>query len=169
MSESTDHEVAIVRAAADRLDELEPLWNALQAHHASVAPELNGLPARPEPDAWRRRRARYEEWLHEAGSFLLLAELNGRAVGYAFLRLVPGLSAWHTSERIADVETLSVLPDHRGRGIGRALLDAVAGEARRAGVSDMTLMVAAPNEPARRFYERWGMAPVDLVMHRRLG
>src|SRR5207249_1289727 len=57
--------------------------------------------------------------------------------------------------------SLAVLPEHRGRGIGARLLDAVSGEAAAAGLSALALDVAADNEAAIRFYVREGFHRVS--------
>jgi RimJ/RimL family protein N-acetyltransferase len=50
-----------------------------------------------------------------------------------------------------------VRAEERGRGLGRALLDAAIAEARRAeGIEMLTLTVTAGNAPAIRLYERAG-------------
>ena len=49
--------ISISRAGADRLDELEPLWRAVQEHHAAVAPTLGGLGARSAEASWRSAAA----------------------------------------------------------------------------------------------------------------
>lgn len=38
--------ITIVRAGAERVEDLEPLWRALQEHHAELAPTLAGARAR---------------------------------------------------------------------------------------------------------------------------
>jgi alpha/beta hydrolase fold len=43
--------VRIVRAGAEPLTDIEPLWKALQEHHAAVAPTLGGHEARTPEDA----------------------------------------------------------------------------------------------------------------------
>ena len=41
---------------------------------------------RADDESWGRRRAQYERWLADEGSFALLARRDGRAIGYAFVR-----------------------------------------------------------------------------------
>ena len=55
--------------------------------------------------------------------------------------------------------TLAVLPDHRGRGIGTELMEAVYAELRGLGVKHMAVSVIASNEDAIRFYDRLGLLP----------
>lgn len=63
---------------------------------------------------------------------------------------------------------LSVLPEHQGRGIGKALLDHATAHAREAGATNLRLMVAAPNEGALRLYAREGFAPRVVLMTKML-
>jgi len=131
---------------------VEPLWNALREHHASVKPDV-GAP-RPRAESWARRRAQYERWLSERDAFALIAELGGAAVGYAMVHLRAGSPTWPSSERAGEVETLSVLADARGGGIGTALLDAVEDELAKLGVDELSLHVVSDNVRAMDFYER---------------
>jgi GNAT superfamily N-acetyltransferase len=54
------------------------------------------------------------------------------------------------------VEDLFVRPEHRGRGIGKALLTALARIAVRKGCARMEWAVLKVNTPAIRFYNRLG-------------
>jgi ribosomal protein S18 acetylase RimI-like enzyme len=56
-----------------------------------------------------------------------------------------------------------VLPECRGRGIGRRLLEAVLSQARSIeGVRHVTLSVNAANTPARRLYQSLGFVCYGL-------
>lgn len=57
---------------------------------------------------------------------------------------------------MAHVYAMWVAPDARGAGVGRALLDAVAGWARDRGCDRLVLSVTESNEIARRFYGACG-------------
>jgi len=74
----------------------------------------------------------------------------------------PGDDTWSTDERIAMIQTLSVGPPWRGRGVGSALMDAAEAELDRIGVRDVFVGAVSSNEGALRFYERRGLA-VSLV------
>ncbi|GAA2318165.1 hypothetical protein GCM10010149_83290 [Nonomuraea roseoviolacea subsp. roseoviolacea] len=52
-----------------------------------------------------------------------------------------------------------------GRGVGRALLDAVRGEAVRRGADRLTLITTNDNTHALRFYQRYGFDLVALHRH----
>jgi GNAT superfamily N-acetyltransferase len=148
------------------LADLEPLWNALQSHHSSILPNLaGGTPSRGLGDAWRLRRAKYEGWLRRPGTFFVIAEFDGEPAGYAFVTVGPGYASWATRERIAELETLSVLPRHRGDGIGTALLDAVWERLGELGVEELAITTAIANVDSHRFYERNGFRQGFVVYY----
>ena len=68
----------------------------------------------------------------------------------------------------AIIDSFYVLPEMRGRGVGRLLMDAAYSEMRRAGASTVALEMVAGNEVARAFYERDGFTTTFVQMHRQL-
>ena len=64
------------------------------------------------------------------------------------------------------VEDVVVDPDHRGRGIGRALLAALADWASSRGVRRLQLLADGNNGPALAFYDRLGWRATALVCRR---
>jgi ribosomal protein S18 acetylase RimI-like enzyme len=157
-------EVAIVRAGRERIAELEPLWYALHEYHVEVAKRPTHIRFRPAAEAWRRRKRSYERWLQSPGSFLFVAEQAGKPVGYALVHFVEGYQSFNTQDRIAELASLSVLPEQRGHGIGSRLFAAVERELARQDISDLTISVAVGNERAARFYERRGFGPAAQVL-----
>jgi ribosomal protein S18 acetylase RimI-like enzyme len=149
------------------LDALEPLWNALQEHHSEVLPALGGQ-TRPRllADSWSRRRAKYEGWLDDAESFFVVAEEGDKAVGYAFVTVGPGYAGWATG-RLAELETLSVLPERRGARIGTQLMDAVWSRLAERDIDEMAITTAFTNVGSRRFYERHGFQQGFVVYYGR--
>ncbi len=73
----------------------------------------------------------------------------GRVIGYA------GMFVGSGAEQ-ADIQTIAVLPEHRGRGLGRALMARLVGEADAREVVETFLDVRADNEPARALYASLG-------------
>jgi len=57
-----------------------------------------------------------------------------------------------------------VLPEHQGRGFGRAFLEALAAEAGRAGLRRLLLSVDAGNIRAIDLYRSFGFTRVDTVL-----
>jgi len=91
---------------------------------------------------------------------VLVAEVDGRVVGWGKIEHPTPLPA---SDHVWHVTGLAVDPEYEGRGAGRALVEALVEEARSRGGRRITLRVFAPNERARRLYERCGFE-VEGVM-----
>jgi ribosomal-protein-alanine N-acetyltransferase len=106
-------------------------------------------------DAWPERMFRDE--LSQPGTRrYYVAEERGpegepRIVAYAGVMCVPP---------IADVQTIAVVPDREGRGIGSAVLTELIAEARRRGARDVLLEVRADNPRAQALYLRFGFAQI---------
>ncbi|MEM1107504.1 MAG: GNAT family N-acetyltransferase [Planctomycetota bacterium] len=80
-----------------------------------------------------------------------------------------GLSTFRAQPKL-NLHDLAVSPGARGRGVGRALMDAVLNEARRRGCCSVTLEVHPDNAVAKRLYassgftqeyEFWSYEPGD--------
>ncbi len=87
-------------------------------------------------------------------TLVFLAYVSGEAVGIA--TCFRGFSTFHAKPLI-NIHDLEVLPSHRGRGIGRKLLEHVERVARRSGCCKLTLEVGQDN-PAKRLYEEFGFS-----------
>ena len=138
---------------ADLLDPAEAL--ALVEIIDSYAREPGGQSA----PLSERARAALAPGLHaHPAAFALLAWQDGVAIGAAVC--VWGFSTF-TGCPSLNVHDLAVLPEHRGRGVGRVLLEEVERRARARGSSKLTLEVHATNEAAIRLYQRFGFGPWD--------
>jgi ribosomal protein S18 acetylase RimI-like enzyme len=114
---------------------------------------------RDAPDAFAStyaREAAYTEerwrgWFHDR---------FGMFIAYVEDRAEPaGLAGVYEEDGAANLVSMWVRPDARGRGVGEALVNAAAGWARTRGRDTLYLWVAEANEPARRLYERYGFTP----------
>jgi len=117
-------------------------------------------PAEPPPvDAVRRDPglSPYLVGWGRAGDAGVIAEVAGEPVGAAWHRHFPAAQPGYgfVAERIPEV-SLGVEATWRGRGIGRALLTALAERARAAGIEALSLSVDANNGPALTLYQSMG-------------
>lgn len=96
---------------------------------------------------WKQRIADHE-WP------VFLIEEKGTCV--AFCQMVPTKDADDDPQRVGHITSLHVLPELRGKGFGRVLMEHVLGEFRRRRFSEVTLWVLEENRNARRFYETCG-------------
>jgi ribosomal protein S18 acetylase RimI-like enzyme len=95
----------------------------------------------------------------QANALLLLALEDERPVGLAVCFF--GFSTFK-ARPLLNIHDLAVVPERRGRGIGRALLAAAEEHARERGCCKLTLEVQDDNPRARALYERCGFG--DFVI-----
>ena len=91
-------------------------------------------------------------------AFALVAESGGELVGFALYFL--SFSTWEGVHGIY-LEDLYVRPDHRGTGLGKALLTALAGIAVARGYARVEWWVLDWNTPSIEFYRRLGAIAMD--------
>jgi GNAT superfamily N-acetyltransferase len=89
----------------------------------------------------------------ERNGIVLVAKLDNTIVGIAYLAII--LSIEHAGP-VGWLEELYVAPDHRQRGIGTELLNAVIAEARNRGLLALDLEVDVHHQRAEAFYARFG-------------
>lgn len=156
--------ISIGRVGPERIDDFEPLYDALRFHHETIAPSLAGAPARNAADSWERRRANYERWLGQPDAFALIAERDGDPVGYAVVTVEPGIDSWDSGERVGEIHDIAVLRTARGAGLGGQLLERTREELAAAGCRFYRLTVLTGNDDALRFYEREGLVTTTTQM-----
>jgi ribosomal protein S18 acetylase RimI-like enzyme len=156
--------VQIAEVGRDRLDDLEPLYAALHVSHRDVSAVTL---TEPLSRAWAARRATYAEHLDAGRALVHVASRDGRPVGYAFTILhAAGDDTFPLAPGYAELYTLAVLPEARGRGIGTQLLDAVDAALDARGVASLVVAVMAANADAIRLYERRGLVAGEVLMYR---
>ncbi|HEY1488166.1 MAG TPA: ribosomal protein S18-alanine N-acetyltransferase [Micromonosporaceae bacterium] len=89
-----------------------------------------------------------------AGHYYLVALDTDAVIGYGGLAVSPPDEAW--------VQNIAVARSAQRHGVGRALMDALLGRARAAGVSSVLLEVAVDNGPAQKLYATYGFDGVGL-------
>jgi GNAT superfamily N-acetyltransferase len=98
---------------------------------------------------------------------LWLARAGGRPAGYLLAVYVFSLEHFGLT---AEIDEFFVLPSQRGRGLGRALLDAAEAEFNRRGCTNVSLQLGRGNDEGRAFYrargyrERSGFELLDKML-----
>jgi GNAT superfamily N-acetyltransferase len=134
---------------------------AVESDHdflTAVVPRLRafGPPAlRPADALDRAEREALARALAAADddAILLIAELDGADAGVAYAHAA---SDYFTGEQHGHLSIIAVAEAGEGRGVGRALLQAVEAWSTSRGHRFITLNVFAGNERARAVYERAG-------------
>jgi ribosomal-protein-alanine acetyltransferase len=107
-------------------------------------------------DAWPADMMRHE--LDGAHTYYLVVvddALPREVLAYAGL-LAPAGSGQ------GDIQTIAVAADHRGAGLGRALMHALIDEARRRRATELFLEVRADNPVAQSLYESLGFVQIGV-------
>jgi GNAT superfamily N-acetyltransferase len=161
-SSSSLSPVTIRRATRADLPALGPLGAQLvRLHHAF------------DPDRFLAPRPNVEDgyaWflgtqLGEPGVVILVAERDGRVIGYAYAGLEP--MSWKELRGPAGfIQDVVVAEPERGAGIGTQLMEAAARWLEEAGAPRVMLLTAAQNQPARRLFEHLGFRPTMIEMTR---
>ncbi|QSQ16839.1 GNAT family N-acetyltransferase [Myxococcus landrumensis] len=113
--------------------------------------------------------AGFREWLgreaHEPDAIVLVAELDGEVVGYAYGRVEP--MDWNALlDRAGAFHDLWVDAKARGTGVGAQLAEELMRRLTALGVPRVVLHAAAKNESAQRMFARLGWRPTMVEMTR---
>lgn len=92
-------------------------------------------------------------------AFSMIARLDNKAVGLA--NCFMGYSTFAAAP-LVNIHDFAVVPDHRGAGIGRALLAAIEAEGLKRGACKVTLEVLSGNHRAKRLYAANGYGDYQL-------
>jgi ribosomal protein S18 acetylase RimI-like enzyme len=153
-------DVVIRPARPEDADAIGALWAALVAHHHALDSALP--PAAPDGPA-RYARA-INDHLRSATTQVLVAECDGRIVGYALAVVADMVSSFFAHEATGFIADLFVSPSCRRQGIGRQLVLALADWFAGRGLRQFEWHVAAHNEDAQAFWRSLGGAPVLIRM-----
>lgn len=98
-----------------------------------------------------RRQAQWKQWFEHDYVTLVACNDQGDVVGFGGAQVLRGGEAPFDSY----LNVLYLRPETQGHGVGKTLLQAIAGELLRAGARSMALRTLRLN-PARKFYEKLG-------------
>ena len=102
-------------------------------------------------DAWNVAMLA-EELENKLSTYIIMLQ-NDSIIGYAGFMLVVGE---------ADVTRVAVFKEHRGKGLGNALTEALVNKAWQLGAEAITLDVRESNVPAIKVYEKNGFKSVGV-------
>ena len=99
---------------------------------------------------------------------VLVAERDGDVLGYTFAG-VEGYDYMSLRGPAGVLYDIVVAPEHRGSGVGRALLEATLAALEARGAPRVVLSTAERNEAAQRLFARAGFRRTMIEMTRELG
>lgn len=91
----------------------------------------------------------------------LIAELDGRPIGYAQL-ILNSRDEVVKSEKPIEIRRIYALQEFVGRGVGKGLMSRAIEEARQKGCDAIWLGVWEKNQRAIDFYKKWGFREVGV-------
>lgn len=104
-------------------------------------------------DAWPEQMFRDELGQARTRHYLVAEDATGAIIAYAGLMAVAP---------IADIQTIAVVPEREGQGIGSQLLTMMIAEARERQMQDLMLEVRSDNPRAQALYERYGFEQIHV-------
>jgi GNAT superfamily N-acetyltransferase len=115
----------------------------------------------PEPE--KQRRALELILADPSRARIYVARQGGKAIAMAALHF-----STSTAEggKVAGLEDCVVHPEHRRKGIGKALLEYVIAQARAEGVLRVMLLTDGDNTRAQALYRKLGFAPSSMLAMR---
>jgi GNAT superfamily N-acetyltransferase len=100
---------------------------------------------------------------HQSGHTAFIAERAGHPVGMAWLAIFDRIPhPGRLDRRAGNVQSVFVLEEHRNRGIGGALVEAVIAEAHARGLG---YLIVHPSERSYPLYERFGFRETNRILH----
>lgn len=158
-------DVTVRSARKEDLEHLVDLRRENGRWHAGLDPVRHHV---PEPD---RVRAHFLGVLEGrvAGLHLLVAEVGGAVAGLCEF-VMSGPPADHQigrDRRTAQVHTV-IRPEHRGAGVGRALVAAAENLAEQLEIDELIAPVLLANAPAAEFYADQGFAIYGQLLAKQL-
>jgi ribosomal protein S18 acetylase RimI-like enzyme len=144
--------ISIRQATLDDAELISILNVDVQAIHAAALPQRF---KRPGPASFTT--AETHDLLAKADNVVFLAFAHGAPAGYAYAEIIrrPETSLTYAYQMIY-LHHISVKPEHRRRGVGSALLDAVRLSASSLDIALLTVDVWSFNDVARAFFHRHG-------------
>jgi ribosomal protein S18 acetylase RimI-like enzyme len=154
-----------IRAATKHDAPLIAMLNAdVQALHADALPWRF---KQPGPDTFTPKDA--EALLSRANHVAFLAHVGETPAGYVAAHLMRNPeTAFHHAHAMIYVHQISVRPNFRRRGVGRALLDAVKAHGEANGISLLTLDAWAFNANALAFFRAYGLVDYNVRLWNRI-
>jgi ribosomal protein S18 acetylase RimI-like enzyme len=160
MPRAANSEIAIRRASRADVAALGRLGASLVRTHHEFDTERF---LTESPETAPRYGAFLGTQLDDSDVTILVAEERGVVIGYVYAA-VEGYDYMSLRGPAGVLHDIVVDPDHRGRGIGRMLLDAALAFLAAHGAPRAVLSTAARNAPAQRLFERAGFRRTMIEM-----
>jgi GNAT superfamily N-acetyltransferase len=140
---------------------LTPIADEVHALHAAAHPRI----FQPVGSGSSLPQAWFDDLLAGDMSTILVAEIEHTIVGFVIANVfdTPPFEVL-VPRRVVFIDSMAVTAAQRGKGIGRALLEAASAWGRAKGATNLELTVWEFNRSALAFYERLGLTTIHRTM-----
>jgi len=143
-------------------DSVKKLWLGLAREMFEI--ERLILPSEANGDKWVEF---VREGLASGRNLLLIAKSDNAVVGFAFASIFRNYPL-EVSRTIGVIDDVYVLPEFRGKGIGKKLAMECLNKMEAAGVKTVTLQVFTENKVAIKLYEKLGFKTYRYGMKKQI-
>ncbi|MHA3684940.1 GNAT family N-acetyltransferase [Leucobacter sp. HY1908] len=153
-SRSSSAPIRVDLGGPELLPDVQPVWDAVLDTLPTAG--AAGLSLQPVRESWPLRLARYERVFERQPAFVLVARQGEQVIGYALAYADDPIDEVSDGP-VVTLESLAVLPEMRGQGLGGWLLEEAESEGiEQWGAQASALEVLAGTESADDFYARAG-------------
>ena len=146
--------IEIREATHDDLDTLKSFEQAIIAYERAFASNLKKDPI-SYYDLGRT--------IERNDTDVVVAVLNGKLIGSGYSQIRKSES-FKKPEHYAYLGFMYVVPEHRGKGVNRSIIENLLMRAKQRGLTDVQLDVYAENDSALKAYAKIGFKPDMLKM-----
>ena len=146
-----------IETGAEGIDQIRPLWEQLVLHHRARSTHFKDI---YDNFTFEKRRT---DLLNKSRGGLIRVDIakdhdTGRNVGYC-------VSTVKESE--GEIDSIFIDPDHRSAGIGSAFMERALAWMDGQHAIVRRVAVAAGNEDAFGFYEKFGFLPRQVILEQK--
>lgn len=147
-------------ATIDDFENLVELNKAIYVNNPSFDDDLN-------PDFMDTKEGKEYIWesITDPNGICLVAEEDGKLLGYTSGSHKP--FPWRKSKYF-ELINLGIIPEAKGKGLGKTLLDAIEKAAKASGYEKIYLDCYAKNVEALDFYRRNSFVEIDVSLEKKL-
>ncbi len=113
-------------------------------------PAIVSIECKTSPEPWSEA-ALYRDVVENGQALVIVADVEGRIVGYADVWMIPGEF---------QLNNIAVVEEFRGNHLAENMLQVLIATSRELSLETITLEVRESNTAARRLYEKCGFAVV---------
>ena len=152
---ANEHKINYVEGDEALLDQIKPLWEALNRHHLGLSENFKQYYL---DMSFQKRKADLlkKAGLGEMHIEIAVDEVSGQNVGYCVSSI--------THEKAGEIKSIFVSETFRGMGIGDALMQKALIWLEQNGAVERIVEVAAGNERVWGFYARYGFLPRKTML-----